>query len=92
MGDDKERVEGSLTDGGSLPGRKQDPRSFGGERAADEADASAEAEKGGRLPGEADLSTQRGKDLPDGGYAAPGEEPPERPQPPQPGGARGYGG
>lgn len=86
MADEKERVEGSLTDGGSLPGRKEDPRSFGGERAADEAAASPDDDKGGRLPGEPDLSTQRGKDLPDGGYAAPGEEPPE------PGGARGYGG
>lgn len=92
MADEKERVEGSLTDGGSLPGKKE-PRSFGGERAKAQAEAARKPgdkentdDKGGRLPGEADLSTQRGKDLPDGGYAAPGQDPAE------PGGARGYGG
>lgn len=84
MAREHEKAEGSLTDGGSLPGRRG-PRSFGGERAKAEGDG-AEEDKGGRLPGEPDLSTQRGKDLPDGGYVAPGEEPPE------PGGARGYGG
>lgn len=68
-----ERLEGSFTDGGSLPG-EDDERSFGGERKAD-----------GKLPPEPDASTQRGKDLPDGGYEAPGG--------PAPGeGARGYGG
>jgi hypothetical protein len=68
MTNEIERAEGSLTDGGSLPGRKG-PRRFGGERAR--AAKAAAPGKGGRLPGEADLSTQRGKDLPDGGYAAP---------------------
>ena len=83
MANETERAEGSLTDGGSLPGRKE-PRSFGGERA--KARKQGDVDKGGRLPGEADLSTQRGKDLPDGGYAAPGEDAAE------PGGPRGYGG
>lgn len=91
MANEIERVEGSLTDGGSLPGRKG-PRRFGGERAKVRADAAGRGKdtgkgKGGRLPGEADLSTQRGKDLPDGGYAAPGGEPNGRRPPP-----RGYGG
>ena len=85
MAIEHEKVEGSLTDGGSLPERKE-PRSFGGERAASQTAASPEEEKAARLPGEADLSTQRGKDLPDGGYAGPGEDDSERD------GARGYGG
>ena len=70
----EERLEGSLTDGGSLPG--EDERSFGGEQ----------QKEGGKLPGEADASTQRGRDLPDGGYEPPtqatGEDQP----------SRGYGG
>jgi hypothetical protein len=44
-----ERAEGSLTDGGSLPGDQDDPRRFGGLREtpceADEADPGAAAEK-----------------------------------------------
>lgn len=85
MANEHEKAEGSLTDGGSLPGRRG-PRSFGGEREADPTIPPQEEDKGARLPGEPDLSTQRGKDLPDGGYAAPGEDPSE------PDGARGYGG
>ena len=86
MADETERAEGSLTDGGSLPGRKE-PRSFGGEREASQTAAGPDEDKQSRLPGEADLSTQRGKDLPDGGYVAPGENEPD-----PDGGARGYGG
>ena len=76
MAQDKdEKLEGSLTDGGSLPGEDEE-RSFG----------AAREKAGGKLPGEADASTQRGRDLPDGGYEPPdgaeqgGEE------------SRGYGG
>ncbi|HEX2560380.1 hypothetical protein [Phenylobacterium sp.] len=85
MANENEKAEGSLTDGGSLPGRR-DPRTFGGEREKNQTAATPDEDKGARLPGEADLSTQRGKDLPDGGYAAPGEDDAD------PDGARGYGG